>query len=94
MATFKVTSIVDGDTFDVNPAWKWNGNTGQRIRPTGYNAPELNTHGGQAAKQKLANLILHEQVELRTGHTIDRGRLVCDVFFRGRNLADYFPDCR
>ena len=88
---FKVTSIIDGDTFDVSPQWKWNGQTGTRVRPAGYDALELHAYGGQAVKDKLSRLIYGQQVELRTAHKVDRGRLVCEVFFRNQNLADYFP---
>jgi endonuclease YncB( thermonuclease family) len=91
MAEFKVVNIIDGDTFDVSPFWKWSGQTGDRVRPTGYDAPEMNTLGAQSAKDKLANLIKGESVTLGSAYRIDRGRLVCDVFFKGRNLADYFP---
>lgn len=94
MATFTVTSIIDGDTFDVSPQWKWKGQTGSRIRPAGYDAPELHAYGGQTAKDKLSRLIHGQQVEIRTGHTIDRGRLVCEVFFKNTNLADFFPECQ
>jgi endonuclease YncB( thermonuclease family) len=90
MATFTVRSVIDGDTFDVSPSWEWNGQTGNRVRPAGYDAPEMHQYGGQAAKEKLSRLILGKQVELRNPHTIDRGRLVCDVFVGGKNLADYF----
>jgi len=92
MVEFRVTAIVDGDTFDVSPDWRWNGQTGSRVRPTGYDAPEIYASGGQLAKAKLERLILGRQVELREAHKVDRGRLVCDVFFNGRNLADYFPE--
>ena len=92
MSAFKVTSIIDGDTFEVSPQWKWNGQTGTRVRPTGYNAPELHTYGGQAAKEKLSRLILGEEVDLRAAHKVDRGRLVCDVYYKGKYLADYFPE--
>jgi len=92
MPAFTVTSIIDGDTFEVSPQWKWNGETGTRVRPTGYDAPELHAYGGQAAKDKLSRLILREEVDLRTAYKVDRGRLVCDVYYRGRNLADYFPE--
>ena len=91
MPAFTVTSIIDGDTFEVSPQWKWNGSTGTRVRPAGYDAPELHAYGGQAAKDKLTRLIYGQQVELRTAYKVDRGRLVCDVFFRNQNLADYFP---
>ncbi len=92
MSTFTVTAIIDGDTFEVSPQWKWNGETGSRVRPTGYDAPELHAYGGQAAKDKLSRLILGKEVDLRTAYKVDRGRLVCDVYFRGKNLADYFPE--
>jgi len=94
MPAFTVTSIIDGDTFEVSPQWKWNGTTGTRVRPTGYDAPELHAFGGQGAKDKLLRLIHGQQVELRSAYRIDRGRLVCDVFFGNRNLADFFPDYR
>jgi endonuclease YncB( thermonuclease family) len=94
MPLFRVTDVVDGDTFDVTPQWRWNGQGGVRVRPTGYDAPELHEYGGQAAKEKLSRLILGEHVELGTAYRIDRGRLVCDVYYRGKYLADYFPDYR
>lgn len=92
MPAFTVTTIIDGDTFDVTPEWRWNGQEGKRVRPTGYDAPELDERGGQAAKKKLSDLILGERVELGTAYRIDHGRLVVDVYFNGKNLADYFPE--
>jgi len=92
MASFKVISVIDGDTFDVSPQWRWNGQEGSRVRPAGYDAPELHQPGGQTAKDKLTRLILGKQVELGNAHRIDRGRLVCDVYYNGKNLADYFPE--
>jgi endonuclease YncB( thermonuclease family) len=92
MSAFRVISIIDGDTFEVSPQWKWNGQAGTRVRPTGYNAPELHTYGGQAAKEKLSRLIFGEEVELGTAYRVDRGRLVCDVYYKGKYLADYFPE--
>lgn len=92
MSKFTVTSIIDGDTFEVSPQWKLNGETGKRVRPTGYDAPERNTFGGQAAKNRLSQLILGKGVELREAYRIDRGRLVCAAFMGRKNLADYFPD--
>ena len=92
MSLFTVTAIIDGDTFEVSPYWKWNGETGTRVRPTGYDTPELGTNGGQTAKDKLSRLIYREQVDLQSAYKIDRGRLVCDVYFRNKNLADYFPE--
>jgi len=92
MADFKVTHVVDGDTFDVSPNWRWNNETGSRVRPTGYDAPESGTIEGQRAKEKLKRLILGKTVQLGEVAKIDRGRLVCKVFYNGKNLADYFPE--
>jgi len=33
-----------------------------------------------------------EQVELRTAYKVDRRRLVCEVFFGSRNLAEFSPE--
>ena len=95
MPGFKVVQVIDGDTFDVSPGWQWERQEGSRIRrPTGYDAPEINAHGGVTAKEKLSRLIQGKTVELRAAHKIDRGRLICDVYYGGYNLADYFPEYR
>lgn len=91
MSEFTVINIIDGDTFDVSPQWQWHGESGTRVRPTGYDAPELHATGGQAAKDKLSRLIMGQKISLGTAYRVDRGRLVCDVYFRGRTLAEYFP---
>lgn len=90
--TFKTINIIDGDTFEVLPSWKWKNESGNRVRPTGYNTPEKGQLGYENSKAKLENLILGKDVELRTAYRIDRARLVCDVYFNGSNLADYFPE--
>lgn len=90
MALFMVKQIIDGDTFEVNPGWKWQQQTGERIRPTGYDAPEMNTMAGQMAKARLARMIIGKQVVLGSAYRIDRGRLVCDVYLNGKKLEEYF----
>ena len=94
MPIFTVTSIIDGDTFEVSPFWIWNGETGDRIRPAGYDAPELHTPEGRTAKIRLFELIYKKQVEIATAHKIDRGRLVCEVYIKNIIVADYFPQRR
>jgi len=92
MAQFTVSTVIDGDTFEVASGWKWDGQTGSRVRPTGYDAPEIHTVAGQQAKQKLARLVQGKAVNLAKAYKIDRGRLVCDVYYNGLNLADYFKE--
>lgn len=96
MLRTKVTRIIDGDTFRVSPGWQWRGHTGNLVRPTGYDAPERDEDpvGWATAKRKLAQLILGKDVDLGNSYKVDRGRLVCDVFYNGRNLASYFPEYR
>lgn len=89
---FTVKEVIDGDTFAVSPNWVWQDQKGDRVRPTGYDAPELTEPGGQEAKNKLSKLILGKTVELRTAYRIDHSRVVCDIFFQGKNLADYFAE--
>ena len=90
MPAFRVISIIDGDTFEASPKWKWNGETGTRVRPACYDAPELHTAKGQKAKAALSKLINGQQVELRTAYKLDRNRLVCKVFVGSRYLAEFF----
>ena len=87
----KVINVIDGDTFDVSPSWRWNNETGNRVRPTGFDAPEIGTQAGEAAKRRLSQLILHRDVELGKAYKVDRGRLVCDVSLDGKELSSYFP---
>ena len=91
MSLHTVTNVVDDDTFDVSPGVYWSGKNYTRIRPTGFNSPELKSHAGLVAKAALEKLILDKQIEIRDKHTESYGRLVCDVYFQGRNLASYFP---
>ncbi len=88
----KVTEVIDGDTFKIEIGWKWGGETGNIIRPTGYNTPEKGEAGYKEAKDKLTGLILGKIVKINEAKTIDHGRLVCPVIFNGKNLADYFPE--
>ena len=88
MAKFKVTNIVDGDTFDVAPGWTWQSQSGSRVRIAGYDAPELSAVGGEAAKEELSNLILGKMVELKNCVNISYERLVCDVHLDGSNIVN------
>ncbi len=93
MAEFTVSEVIDGHTFEVKEGWQWEGKRGNTIRPTGYDAPEKGKPGYEEAKQKLKRLILHEKVEIKIPQDIDDwGRLVTDIYYKDRNLADYFPE--
>jgi len=90
-----VSEVVDGDTLKVKNGWKWNEKKGDTVRPTGYNTPERGEPGYGRAKQRLKDLILvlGETVDIRSAKVVDEwSRLVADVYYNGKNLADYFPE--
>ena len=87
---FKVLRIIDGDTFVISPNWQWNSETGDRVRPLGYDTPEEGDPGFNNATKKLEELLLHKKVELKNPVDISYGRLLCDVYLNGVNIATYF----
>jgi endonuclease YncB( thermonuclease family) len=89
---FKVTEIVDGDTFKIDPGWKWNGKTGNTIRPLGYDTPEKGEPEFNETTEKLKQLLLNQEVELKNPIKLSYDRLLCDVYFKNKNLADFFPE--
>ena len=90
---FEVSEIVDGDTFKVKNGWKWNEKEGDTVRPTGYNTPERWNPGYEEAKQRLKDIILYKKVDIKSVKIVDEwGRLVADVYYDGKNLAEYFPE--
>lgn len=92
MTEYKVIFVVDGDTFKVKK-WEWDNHTGNVIRPTGYDTPERGEDGYQETKKRLMDLILNQIVQITSEKIIDKwGRLVADVSFNGKKLADYFPE--
>lgn len=92
MNSFNVTEVIDGDTFRVNPSWNWKNDTGDIVRPNGYNTPENGQPGYEEAKQKLTNLILGKDVQLGTAYKITYGRLLCNVHYAGNELKEYFSE--
>jgi endonuclease YncB( thermonuclease family) len=91
MATFRIESVIDGNTFEVSPPWEFDGETGKLVQATGYDAPKSGK-GAIAAEQKLSILMQNKNVELESPQGIEGGKLLCEVYFQGINLADYFPE--
>ena len=89
--TFTVVAVIDGNTFDVSEPWEWEGEIGDRVQATGYDAPKSGKDA-MAVEQKLSLLIQNKRVDLVTPQKVERGRLICEVHYQGMNLADYFPE--
>jgi endonuclease YncB( thermonuclease family) len=87
---FTVAEVIDGDTFRVGSPWYWLNQKGDIVRVNGYHTPEQGQPGYDAAKEKLKKLILGKTVELKDVIKFTHGRLLCNVYVDGKNLADYF----
>jgi len=77
-----VKRVTDGDTFIVN---RKIGNT-NRVRLSGYNAPEKNQFGSQRATNKLRGLIGGKTVSI-IPRAKSYGRIVADVRINRKNVA-------
>ena len=91
METFTAEAVVDGNTIIISPPWKLDEETGDTIRATGYNPPKSGKEALKA-EQKLSVMIQNKHIELDTPQGVEKGKLVCDVYYNGINLADYFPE--
>jgi len=65
----KVIAVIDGDTFDMTVTHvgknnKYEYNNKERIRFSGFDAPELNTAKGQRDKDELEPIILNKIVRV------------------------------
>jgi hypothetical protein len=90
---FTVAEVLDGNTFKVGPVWMYKGFVGNAVRAAGYSTPEEGERGYEEAKRRLTNLLLNKKVDIKAAKAIDdRGRLVANVYYGGKNLADYFPE--
>ncbi|HEY49980.1 MAG TPA: thermonuclease family protein [Dehalococcoidia bacterium] len=86
-----VADVINGSTFVVFPQWTWRDQKGEVVRPTGYHAPEYGSEA-RIAKEKLSNLIMNKEIEIGVIHRVEGVMLFCDVYFQGKNLAEYFPE--
>ena len=84
---FKVACVIDGVTFAVKPDWKFRNVSGDIVQAEGYGTPERGQRGYHAAKDKLTELILGKFVELKDPIKVTYGRLLCDVYLKGKNIA-------
>ena len=73
---FRVISIIDGNSFQINKGWKWNGKLYRLIKIKGYNLSK----NDPISKARLNNLLLHKEVELGYPESLEYGRLICSVY--------------
>jgi len=91
---FEVTKILDGNTFEVTPFWKWRNENGVIVSAMGYQAPVAGEPDYEEIKSRLMGLLFGERVTLKNAVAIKNDALVCEVHIHGRNLAEHFPGYR
>ena len=93
METFTVVAVRDGNTIEVAPEWEFKNETGVYVQAKGYNAPKTGKPA-MSFEQRLSTLLLNKKVEFKSPESVQRNRLVCDVYYNGVNLAEYFSEYR
>ena len=90
---FKVTDIIDGNTIEVSPQWKWNDKIGNVVKVLGYPTPDEQTT--PFVKNKLSTLILNKDIDLKNPTTINiNNQILAYVYLNGINIASYFPELK
>jgi hypothetical protein len=88
---FEVTKILDGNTLEVTPFWQWRSQNGVLVYARGYQAPAAGKPNHEEIRTTLMGLLFGERVTLKDAVTIQDDALVCNVYIKGTNLAEYFP---
>jgi endonuclease YncB( thermonuclease family) len=88
----KVTNILTADTFEVFPPWRWEGQSGIKVRVAGIEVLFEGEVDYEKAKAKLKSAVEGREVELRNKKEVDYDRLVCDVYVDGKKVSDSFSN--
>lgn len=86
MVKAAVISVIDGDTFRINPQWKFSDKTGGKIRIVGLDEPELSEPGAAEVKRKLEKLILGKQIEYKP-IKLSFDRLLATVYLKETDIS-------
>ena len=77
--TSQPISTIDGDTVRIGQ---------DRIRLRGIDTPELTEPGGQAARERLEQLLQEGPIKIVPHGQDVYGRTIADVFVNGKNVAE------
>jgi len=89
---FKVMQIIDGNTIEVSPNWKWLAISGYTVKIVGYRPPT--GEFGDFVKAKLSILILGQTVELKNPISVNDNELNCFVYLNNINISLFFSDLK
>lgn len=85
----KVTNILTADTFEVFPPWRWEDQSGIKVKVASIEVPSEGEKGYEKAMMKLKIAVEGKEVELRNEKEVDYDRLVCDVYVYGKSVLEF-----
>ena len=92
---WKFNEIINGNTITVVPTWNWEGQSGNKVRISGYNTVVKNLPddiANQIAMNRLKNLLTNKELSLVSPTKAESGILHCEVLLNGVSLSKYFSD--
>jgi endonuclease YncB( thermonuclease family) len=89
---FSVIKIIDGNTIQVSPNWKWKEASGDYVKIEGYSKPSLAYE--ELAITKLNTLIANQQVELNNPKEVSGNVITCSVYLNRIDITQYFPELK
>ena len=94
---FNVVKIINGNTIQVSPGWKWGEFSGSQIKINGYNVP--GSQYDSFAVSKLTTLIMGKPIDLKNPLSVKKEEaggeiLTCSVFLNDVDISQYFPELK
>ena len=88
----KVTNVKNGEMFSVEPFWETENRKGKNVIIKNYSTPSIIQPGYLEAKQKLKELILHKEIELKNPEHLHTDAAMFDVYFDGKHINEHLPE--
>ena len=87
---YKVIEIINENTFKISPNWEHKGKSGNIVIACIYKRSEKVDPERNEGKEIITRLRLEKEVEITNYLWVSPNEeLLCDVFYEGRNIANY-----
>jgi hypothetical protein len=88
---FIVKNIVNENTIEVSPGWKWGEHKGNLVSIAGYTPPN-NEQTKVFTKIKLDTLVKNKEIELKNATSAIGTTIHCSVYLNEVDISKYFPE--
>ena len=88
----EVKSVITPDSFELKSPWEFDDESGYIVVIRGINTTQASEKEIPRARERLSKLILNKRIQLKNPTLLSRGKVYCDVYFKGENIVDYFPE--